>query len=269
MNEDFASIELSNACADGDEKKVELLLQFGVNPSLNPPGRRRGAARRRRSAAHMAASNNNVGCMKLLIKSWVKLNTFDAWAGTPLADAIRDDHVHMQDVLRKAGARLKGVGLCTAAAAGDLETIRLMCDNGADINVTNYIRRTMLHLACSNKQPSVIEYLLCFDHIDLNCVDWYGSTPLDDSDREGHSSISVMIEEAGGKQSRDPSSQTSLVEMQNKVLSEKEKASTQREREKVLDASQSSHFLSSCFGAASQATVIKRPPPSPLSAPLD
>ncbi len=114
--------------------------------------RRRGASRRRRSAAHMAASNNHVNCMRLLIKYWAKLNTFDAWAGTPLADAIRHDHVHMQDVLRKAGAKLKEVGLCTAAAAGDLEKIRLMCDYGADINVTNYIGRTMLHLACSNKQ---------------------------------------------------------------------------------------------------------------------
>ena len=236
LNEDFASIELSNACADGDEKKVELLLQLDVNPSLNPPGRRRGASRRRRSATHMAASNNHVGCMRLLIKYWAKLNTFDAWGGTPLADAIRHDHVHMQDVLRKAGAKLKEVGLCTAAAAGDLETIRLMCDNGADINVTNYIGRTMLHLACSNKQPSVIEYLLGFKHIDLNPCDWYGGTPLDDADREENTSIGVMINEAGGKYSKDSSLKANLSEMQNKRMSEKEKAEKQRETEKKLDA---------------------------------
>lgn len=236
LNEDFASKELSTACADGDEKKVELLLQLDVNPSLNPPGRRRGASRRRRSAAHMAASNNHVGCMRLLIKYWSKLNTFDAWGGTPLADAIRHDHVHMQDVLRKAGAKLKEVGLCTAASAGDLDTIRLMCDNGADINVTNYIGRTMLHLACSNKQPSVIEYLLGFNHIDLNPCDWYGGTPLDDADREANTSIAVMIQEAGGKNSKDSSLQASLAEMQNKRMSEKEKAEKQRETEKKLDA---------------------------------
>mmetsp|Transcript_23103 Transcript_23103/g.47903 ORF Transcript_23103/g.47903 Transcript_23103/m.47903 type:complete len:2455 (+) Transcript_23103:3757-11121(+) len=235
LNEDFASVQLSDACADGDEKKVELLLELGVNPSVNPPGRRRGASRRRRSAAHMAASNNHVGCIKLLIKYWVKLNTFDAWAGTPLADAIRHDHVHMQDVLRKAGGKLKEVGLCTAAAAGDLDTIKLMCDNGADINVTNYIGRTMLHLASSNKQASVIEYLLTFPNLNTSPIDWYGGTPLDDATREMHHSIAVMLKEAGGKGSENESLKASLVAMQSKRIEEKEKAVKSREKEKVLD----------------------------------
>ena len=236
VNENFASIQLSEACADGDEKKVKLLLELGVNPSMNPPGRRRGAARRRRSAAHMAASNNHVGCIKLLIKYWCKLNTFDAWSGTPLADAIRHDHLVVQDVLRKAGAKLKEVGLCTAAAAGDLETIKLMCDNGADINVTNYIGRTMLHLACSNKQASVIEYLLGFEGLDKSPIDWYGSTPLDDAGRKGVSGIAVMMQEAGGKSSKDPSLRERVVAMQDKKVEEKEKAAKSREKEKVLDS---------------------------------
>jgi ankyrin repeat protein len=67
LNEDFASIELSGACADDDHVKVGMLLALGVNPSLNPPGRRKGQSRRRRSAAHMAASRNSVAsstCMR-------------------------------------------------------------------------------------------------------------------------------------------------------------------------------------------------------------
>ena len=235
LNEDLSSVQLSSACADGDSKKVDLLLQLGVNPSLNPPGRRRGAARRRRSAAHMAASNNHVDCMVLLIKHWAKLNTYDAWAGTPLADAIRHDHLQMQDVLRKAGAKLKEVGLCTAAAAGDLDTIRLMCDNGANINVTNYIGRTMLHLACSNKQPSVIEYLLSFKDINLNPIDWYGGTPLDDANRESHTSIAVMLQEAKGTSSRDESLTEDCKRMMMKRIEEKEKAVKTRATNEELD----------------------------------
>jgi len=235
LNEDFASIELSDACSKGDTEKVDLLLRLGTNPSLNPPGRRRGASRRRRSASHMASSNNHIDCIKLLIKSYANLNTYDAWSGTPLADAVRHSHVEMQDVLRAHGAKLKEVGLCTAAAAGNIAKIKLMCDNGANINVTNYIGRTMLHLACSNKQPSVIEYLLSHKTLDLNCVDWYGGTPLDDAEREGHSSISVMIKEAGGLPSSHPSLRETVTLMQSKRDEEKNKAESKRKEDENFD----------------------------------
>ena len=235
LNEDFASNELFEACSVGDVKKVDLLLKLGVNPSLNPPGRRRGAARRRRSAAHMAASNNHIDCLKLLVKSYVNLNTYDDWTGTPLADAVRHMHLEMQDVLREHGAKLKEVGLCTAAAKGDIAKIKLMCDNGANINVTNYIGRTMLHLACSNNQPSIIEYLMSHDDLDCNCVDWYGGTPLDDADREGHSSVSFMIKEAGGLPSADESLKETKVMMQSKREQEKNKAVVTREADAAFD----------------------------------
>ena len=235
LNEDFASNELFEACSVGDVKKVDLLLKLGVNPSLNPPGRRWGAARRRRSAAHMVASNNHIDCLKLLVKSYVNLNTYDGWTGTPLADAVRHMHLEMQDVLREHGAKLKEVGLCTAAAKGDIAKIKLMCDNGANINVTNYIGRTMLHLACSNNQPSIIEYLLSRDDLDCNCVDWYGGTPLDDADREGHSSVSFMIKEAGGLPSADESLKETKVMMQSKREQEEHKAVVAREADAAMD----------------------------------
>jgi hypothetical protein len=142
----------------------------------------------------------------------------------------------MQDVVRKAGGKLKEVGLCTAAAAGDLDMIKLMCDNGADINVVNGIGRTMLHLACSNKQPSIIEYLMTFDHLDYNIVDWFGGTPLDDAHREGHESIAVTITEAGGLSAAHPSLKERIAAMDKKKEAAKEKATLTREKNTKLDA---------------------------------
>jgi len=235
LNEDFSSIELSDACADDDHKKVGMLLALGVNPSLNPPGRRKGASRRRRSAAHMAASRNSVKSIKLLIKHWVKLNTFDAWAGTPLADAIRHEHVEMQDVIRKAGGRLKEVGLCTAAAGGNLEMIKLMCDNGADINTVNGIGRSMLHLACSNKQQSIMEYLMSFEHLDYNVVDWYGGTPLDDAMREKHPSVAVTVKEAGGLHGTDDGLEAGRLSVEKKKVAQQIKSAATKKKDIELD----------------------------------
>ena len=214
LDRDLASIELSRACADDDDEKVSLLMALGVDPNLNPPGLGRGTSRGKRSAAHMAASRNSVTSMRLLIKDWAELNTFDDWAGTPLADAIRHEHVDMQDVIRKADGHVKEVGLHAAAAAGNLEAIRLMCDNGADINVVNDIGRSMLHLACSNMQQSIIEYLMSFDELDYNPVDWYGGTPLDDAVREEHNGLAVIMKDVGGLEGKD----SSLDEKRNEVV---------------------------------------------------
>ena len=235
LDEDFASMQLSEACAVDDDKKVSMLMALGVNPSLNPPGRRKGESRRTRSAAHMAASRNSVASIRLLIKNWVKLNTFDALAGTPLADAIRHEHVEMQDVIWKAGGKLKEVGLCHAAAVGNLEKIKLMCDNGADFNVVNGIGRTMLHLARSTKQPSVIEYLMEFEELDYNVVDWYGGTALDDAYREENLGLAVTIKEAGGLSASHPSLAERVAEIGKQKEAKREAATKSREKAARLD----------------------------------
>ena len=55
---------------------------------------------------------------------------------TPLEDAIRHDHPDIQKMIRAAGGVMssQAVALCEAAAKGDLDFIKKMILNGADIN---------------------------------------------------------------------------------------------------------------------------------------
>ncbi|GMI26888.1 hypothetical protein TeGR_g6206 [Tetraparma gracilis] len=77
---------------------------------------------------------------------------------------------------------------------------------------------------------------MTFDHLDYNIVDWFGGTPLDDTHREGHESIAVMITEAGGLSAAHPSLQERVATMDKKKDTAKEKATMTREKNTKLDA---------------------------------
>jgi len=77
--------------------------------------------------------------------------------------------------------------------------------------------------------------LMSHDDLDCNCVDWYGGTPLDDADREGHSSVSFMIKEAGGLPSADESLKETKVMMQSKREQEEHKSVVAREADAAMD----------------------------------
>ena len=138
-------------------------------------------------------------------------------------------------VLRDKGAKLKEKGLCTAAAAGDLETIKVMVMNGVDINIGNYIGRTMLHLACSNKRMNVIDYLLQLPGIDPNVVDWYEGTPCEDAMRGGHMPVCAALKEVGGVVKGDSQLDAEVAKIKEKRVMEKEKFFKKREAQKAKD----------------------------------
>ena len=236
LDVDFAALMLSNAACDNDKNKLKLLFELGADPNINVAGRIRGGARRRRSALHFAASGGNVESVKILMENWASLSPFDGWGGTPLADSIREGHGEVQRILREGGAKLKEKGLCTAAAKGDLENIKVMVMNGVDINIGNYIGRTMLHLACSNKHMNVIDYLLKLPGLNPNVVDWYAGTPSEDASRGGFDSVCAALSEVGGVRSGHPSLHEDVKKITLARQKEKEKFFRKREEQKATDA---------------------------------
>lgn len=232
---DFAAVMLSNAACDNDTKKLKLLFELGADPNVNVAGRVRGGARRRRSALHFASSGGNLEAVKLLMENWASLSPFDGWGGTPLADSIREKHSLVQEVLRTGGAKLKEKGLCTAAAKGDIETIKVMVMNGVDINIGNYIGRSMLHLACSNKHMNVIDYLLKLPGLNPNVVDWYGGTPSEDAARGGFDSVCATLAEVGGVRSGHPILEEDVKKIGQQRQAEKDKFYKKREAQKLTD----------------------------------
>lgn len=139
----------------------------------------------------------------------VDVNLRDRFGNTALEDAIRHGHREVQKKLRSNGAVLHGhaVTLCQAAAKGDIDTIRVLIENGVDPNEGDYDGRTCLHLAACEGQLGVLHFLLTC-HLDpslpyaqkvnVNCVDSMGGTPLDDAIRHNQSVVEMILRQAGG-----------------------------------------------------------------------
>ena len=69
--------------------------------------------------------------------------------------------------------------LLTAASIGDLNTIVILHSRGLDLNSYDYDKRTALHLACSECQLEIVEYLIK-KNININAEDRWNNKPIDD-----------------------------------------------------------------------------------------
>ncbi|EKX34971.1 hypothetical protein GUITHDRAFT_42184, partial [Guillardia theta CCMP2712] len=70
--------------------------------------------------------------------------------------------------------------LCHAAHVGDVDTVRILLRQGANIDEKNYDGRTVLHIACAEGNYRMVEVLL--NHgADKNIKDRWGNTPLQEA----------------------------------------------------------------------------------------
>lgn len=126
-----------------------------------------------------------------------------------MQDAIRHNQMEVQMILVKAGTKVGGIStacqMCEVAARGDVDTLHILCGCGVDPNTSDYDNRTALHLAASNGQLTVLDYLLSIQPpIDVNPVDRLGGTPLSDAIRHNNPVATRMLEMAGGMKHGDP-----------------------------------------------------------------
>ena len=73
--------------------------------------------------------------------------------------------------------------LLYAAGNGDLKSIQSIYAKDFDLNISDYDGRTALHLAASEGNSDIVEYLLEKD-VDKNKKDRWSNTPMDDAIRE-------------------------------------------------------------------------------------
>ena len=71
---------------------------------------------------------------------------------------------------------------------------------GIDFEDADYDGRTPIHLAASEGQLEVIEYLLEAGLKQINPVDRYANTPLDDAKRGGFEAVANFLKANGGRQ---------------------------------------------------------------------
>ncbi|KAJ8613654.1 hypothetical protein CTAYLR_003139 [Chrysophaeum taylorii] len=162
-----------------------------------------------RTALHIAASEGHVDIIKYLLSRHADVNCVDRTGGTPLSDAIRHKRREAQKVLRDAGATVQhdddaAAELCRLASEGELDELRVLVDNGLDVNLGDYDSRRALHLACCEERLAVVEYLLSRPEIDVNVVDRFGGTPLEDAIREGRHTVALLLQKHGALRAHHP-----------------------------------------------------------------
>jgi ankyrin repeat protein len=212
--------------ATGDATKVRLLLDRGAMPNTR--------LRDGTSALVTAARRGNLDAMRVLLAR----GSDPKGATNELAELIRiayGEHPETRPILADAGIDLKDVTksgaptlanypvsnprviealldlgaspnprgrfplLATAAFQGQLATVRLLLERGADGNARGQRGATPLMMAAAAPHPDpAIVRLLMEKGADLNARDQAGRTALDWSLAQGDTPVARLLKEAGG-----------------------------------------------------------------------
>jgi glutaminase len=133
-------------------------------------------------------------CRRLV--SRFKFHTFDSMVG------LTDDRVDPRRNLY--ASRFGGItALCWAAYGDDVAEMRRLVAIGIDPASHDYDRRTALHIAASEGKLNSLRYLLSLG-VNINPLDRWGKTPLDDAEMQGHQGASSLLAEHGGQRQSAP-----------------------------------------------------------------
>lgn len=168
------------ASSRGYSKMVAELIKRGANVNLK---RYSGD-----TALMFAAANGDAKTVEALVRAGANPNvqvvSFHGGEITPLISAINSDSEHRVEVASilisgKAQINPKGKFLISPLmhAVGNLEMVKLLLANGADVNQKNFRGSTALMAAAIDGTPSVVRYLL-EQGADVNASDKDGITAL-------------------------------------------------------------------------------------------
>ncbi|EKX38332.1 hypothetical protein GUITHDRAFT_54093, partial [Guillardia theta CCMP2712] len=72
------------------------------------------------------------------------------------------------------------------------DTVKMLIRQGADLNETDYDKRTVLHMACAEGNYKIVEMLLNYG-ADKNCKDRWGNTPLQEAINNKHATVISLL----------------------------------------------------------------------------
>eukprot|EP01063_Lacrimia_lanifica_P027493 TRINITY_DN386_c0_g1_i2.p2 TRINITY_DN386_c0_g1~~TRINITY_DN386_c0_g1_i2.p2 ORF type:complete len:836 (+),score=420.59 TRINITY_DN386_c0_g1_i2:82-2589(+) len=210
--EEDGAAAMCKAAGAGNLAKLKELVAGGV--SVN------AADYDYRSAIHLAAEEGFMECVQYLVDSDVDFNCQDRWGTTPLTGAENCGQQEVAAYLREKGAKRTGEmglvrkasfsgstqqhdDLIKACAAGDLERLQKLVQNGADVNKGDYDSRYPLHLAAEDGHLECVRFLH-EQGADLDVKDRWGNTPLRGAIRNTHNDVADFLKDSGAVTDKFP-----------------------------------------------------------------
>jgi ankyrin repeat protein/cell division protein FtsB len=159
-----------------------------------------------RTQLHHCAENGLTTSVKRLLSIRnINVNVKDNWDGyTPLHWAVETGHVEIIRLLLQNGADVNAksnVGhtpLHCSAWNGHVDILHLLVENGANLEVQNIDGNRALHFATYHGNLPLLQELISRYHVDINARDNDGRTALSCARMFGRTEISTFLRANGG-----------------------------------------------------------------------
>ncbi|XP_055955659.1 putative ankyrin repeat protein RF_0381 [Patella vulgata] len=126
-------------------EKMRFLISVGADINVKNKDKN--------SSLHVSCQSGDIACVKILIKEGLGVNDRAVFGQTPLF-------------------------YCIQSAVDRIEKMQFLISKGADINVKDKKRRSLLHISCNLGDIPCVKWLIKEGGLHVNDRDRYGETPL-------------------------------------------------------------------------------------------
>ena len=202
--DNYHATPLDIACEKGNHEVVRILL---MNPVCDTESDRQGISEPL-SPLSVAIHKGFFSCAKFLLDKNANTEVHGSGGGTPLCDAALNGRSELCKLLLEHSAEKNiSIGadsiLFLVASGGNLEIVKALVENGADIDATNSEATTALQGASANGHMAVVAYLLR-NGANIQHVNENGSTSILIASNYGFAEIvQLLIDKGADLQYRD------------------------------------------------------------------
>jgi hypothetical protein len=152
---------------------------------------------------HCAENGFTTSVKRLLSIRNINVNVKDVSGSTPLHWAAYNGHIEIVRLLLQNGADVNaksnyGSTLHWAASHGNVDILHLLVENGADLEAQSNDGERALHSAAYHRHLPFIQELISRYHVDINARMNNGSTALAVARRNNYPAIITFLQSNGG-----------------------------------------------------------------------